>query len=48
MLKLTFNAQESRVIITDIQVRTVKIYGAVVEALEKKERQVFVPIFLAL
>jgi hypothetical protein len=29
MLKLTFNAQASRVIITVVQVRAVKIYGAV-------------------
>jgi len=39
MLKLTFNAQELRIIITVVQVRAAKIYGAVVEALGKKERQ---------
>jgi hypothetical protein len=39
MLKLTFNEQGSRVIITLVQVGAVKIYGAVAEALGKKERQ---------
>jgi hypothetical protein len=34
-----FNAQGSRVIIVVVQVRTVKIYVAAVEALKKKERQ---------
>ncbi len=34
-----FNAQGSRGIIVDVQVRAVKIYVAEVEALRKKERQ---------
>ncbi len=37
-LKSTFNAQGSRVIIVVVQVGSVKIYVAVVEALMKKER----------
>jgi len=38
-LKLTFNAQGSRLIIVALQVGAVKIYAATVEALKKKERQ---------
>ncbi len=34
-----FNAQGSRIIIVDVQVGAVKIYGAAMEALKKKERQ---------
>ncbi len=34
-----FNVQGSRIIIVDVQVGVGKIYGAVVEALRKKERQ---------
>jgi hypothetical protein len=39
MLKSALDAQGSRVIIVVVQVGAVKIYGAVVEALRKKERQ---------
>ncbi len=39
MLKLSINAQGSRVIIVVVQLGTVKIYIAAVEALRKKERQ---------
>ncbi len=39
MLKSAFNAQGSRLIIVALQVGAVKIYVAIVEALNKKERQ---------
>ncbi len=35
--KLAFNAQDSRLIIIVLQVRVVKIYATIVEALKKKE-----------
>ncbi len=39
MLKLSINAQGSRVITVVVQVGAVKIYVAAVEAFRKKERQ---------
>jgi hypothetical protein len=38
MLKSALNAQGSRLIIVALQVRAVKIYAAIVNALKKKER----------
>jgi hypothetical protein len=37
MLKSAFNAQGSRLIIVALQVRAVKIYAAIVDALKKKK-----------